>query len=702
MPTRKSRGATLLLVAACSIAIIIIGFAIYYIVMMFGGNRELMNATDSGSLNVAKQAAVNPGIALIGKDEQANFGDLLDTNGMVTLRTINQVIGRALLIGLNAQVEGTPQAAQNASKVLGLAQTNANSICARLYQALAQQNAGASAFQGTAGANSVRMLATNGNASYVANTYQVAYMNAGSATNVYFPANTPTALINAIPTSAFSQQKSNSGQQFLVGYQPITITVGSNQLTYYFVPLNPGGQPHLVSNNDFASSTTSPLPNLIPPNSFQCASSQQTNVAAAAMGATSSSLASCLQYQAQISLPSGYLTVTNPPGVGGLTNMTSFLNSLFTDELASGIYLASDSKGNPVAFSTNPNAIAAWAAHNKNPSANPQPKLDDSNGNPVVYDSAGNPATLAELQQISAVASPTTGCNTLNVGGNPPASTICNQMLGSFENAFPHSGQVEPGDPSQVMAVAYWGQQIFQACGQLVQSLENANAWNQASDDSATTTCCTTVTPTNAVTGLELFNRYPGPQTQYPFNPNGSTTGFNTTDLGFNAFPTPGTPTQLGNQVNPTTYPAVIQPPVYAAIRQIKPEATDGEIAALLNSQTLLLDSIHYIYMSDPNSRTLTMSVNPPASAVVTGVPDGTLLTVTSGPYETIGYTVDNWFQNSNGGYNIAFQLPLDPSTTGLATDTATFQPSSGFDNYLGNLEFYNGVAGPGTFCGPN
>src|SRR5215470_15505076 len=103
MNQRKQLGATLALVAACIIVICFIGMAFFFVTRILGGGKELQNASDSGSLNVAKQALIQPIASISGAtDYDKAFSGLLDSHG-VDLLTYNRLVGQALLVALNAE-----------------------------------------------------------------------------------------------------------------------------------------------------------------------------------------------------------------------------------------------------------------------------------------------------------------------------------------------------------------------------------------------------------------------------------------------------------------------------------------------------------------------------------------------------------------------------------------------------------------------
>src|SRR5262249_22803036 len=61
---RKTSGAVLGFVVACMFLLLIIGVFLFFASCLFSGNQQLNKASDAGILNAARQAIVQPAIAL--------------------------------------------------------------------------------------------------------------------------------------------------------------------------------------------------------------------------------------------------------------------------------------------------------------------------------------------------------------------------------------------------------------------------------------------------------------------------------------------------------------------------------------------------------------------------------------------------------------------------------------------------------------
>lgn len=169
-------------------------------------------------------------------------------------------------------------------------------------------------------------------------------------------------------------------------------------------------------------------------------------------------------------------------------------------------------------------------------------------------------------------------------------------------------------------------------------------------------------------------------------------------------------PNQYDDQVDltPPDRTRNFQHKLIERVRQIKPEATDGEVLAVLNSRKMPLNTVLFLYMKDPKgARTLVLTdEEPPAytlapAGTVRDIPDGDRLAPYYAEYVT-------WYRQINclrdGGAEIIqfFGWAGFPSVDQLiASDAMLWTPSSGANGCLGLLEFQNMVdprhgGGPG------
>ncbi|MBX9569910.1 MAG: hypothetical protein K2X77_13515 [Candidatus Obscuribacterales bacterium] len=277
MSQRKKDGATLALVIILAFVLIIVGGCFFVWQLLVGGGKELQHATDSGNLNVAKQALITPDVVVPDSDSpftntnlRKEFEEVLEGGTKVNLLNFNRLVAKAVLAQLNAQAEGTAQAKANA-----IALTQAvYDLGSQLQSKLDSSSSLKGHFEQLSNSNSVRMLqhpTQTSAANAVAHRdaeYQTSYMARGKASNVYFEkgAFPPSA---PLPDSDMVADAGNKVKTYLKGYS--AISSASNLVgcpTTWAVPLRPGEQPHLVSVDDFTSKVAPPFPNAIA-NSFK-------------------------------------------------------------------------------------------------------------------------------------------------------------------------------------------------------------------------------------------------------------------------------------------------------------------------------------------------------------------------------------------------------------------------------------------------
>jgi len=309
---RKSAGATLGLMAAVILVLFAIGAFLFYTGTLIGGTHELNRASDAGILSVAKQALVQPAVAL--NDPQLPvglpYGDFnigiadQQIGGVpaIDLLTYNQCAAQAVLVGLNAESLGLQSARQHAQAV---------ALAVAGIGKLLQQRFAAGALNGyydtASSQNTLDMLGGGSTVNRVGNLQQ-AYVSAGRASNVFFYPDVvdpitvinmhqPSTIMNQIPQNSapadpkpdqtLAQQNSfyfQPGEQvyYASGYAPITVMPGTAEASLIaFIPNNPQATPHAVDQQRFDSNTATPGGNLlsfVPPNAFQAHAQAEVNL----------------------------------------------------------------------------------------------------------------------------------------------------------------------------------------------------------------------------------------------------------------------------------------------------------------------------------------------------------------------------------------------------------------------------------------
>jgi hypothetical protein len=462
--------------------IVLIGVAFFFVMKMFGGSREVMNAVDAGTLNVCKQAIVNPNVPAAtvatittgaGTANQTQIltalQQLLDTKngggtakaGVADLLTYNRLVSQVLLAGLNAEADGGANAVADAQTALQLLQSPTGSIGQLLQQKLSNTAWMQTPFDAVAQSNSVRMAQQTGIAIW--QNGSVGYVGQGQPQN----SDSSNITINASGVTTATLMPYTDYQQgtqqgwpagaadytgnFLSGYQPITLgQTGSSTYigTIYGVPVQPGMQPHLISQTIFGPSANSPggKTAAVPPNAFGLSANvteQKTNIP---LGSWSAGIVGAGSTQYPLSMPNGYLVIDNS-GTGiansGAVISGTFpnLNNVTGQELSTGIEAVSLPHG--LALFSDNGALEQWenydAAMAKNPkNPPPQPSL---NG---LFDQNGQPATAKEAAQANVPPSSNAVCTDYNSQG-PGANSLCQGLLdnpvgslglGAFDTAY--------------------------------------------------------------------------------------------------------------------------------------------------------------------------------------------------------------------------------------------------------------------------
>ena len=701
MRLRQKRGGTLALVAAATITLILLGICFFFLAQIFGGEREIQHATDSGNLNVAKNALRHPTVTLSGQ-ETILFGQLGDrslvnnapppTVAPVNLLTYDRLFAACLLTCINAQADGNPQGISNAGTMVQVLQSGPNSIGGRLSAELSKKSGNElfNNFGETANQNSLRMLGANSTLSHTDQDFQVSYLEqTGSdigATNIevlpavrnLFPAGLQSALFTTKKTA-------NGTTTYIRGY--VSPSIGSSG-TPVGVPLQPGDQPHLVSNKTFSQQTSrggSFVNAMVPPNGFRSHTSAGEERTAQNATTLSCAEVGSLNMSFPLSIPYGYIKIVNGPDGGGAASVPgpfAGLDHVLNNELLNpGIFVAG-----PV-FSDNLGLEQDWARYNKAKAdgANPMPPKPSTNG---LYNLQGQPATEADAAQIPYSSSGSlvmTQCTDDNSTGwsRSDADVVpqCWDLLGNgsgpgaFDKAFHPNAQYSEAsagatDLLSVECAKCQLQHKFNACGSL--SISNANC---------------------AVTGLRTFQK----GVELPSASMGSCKISNENTLSALAdFVSSGFGSQLMTLIADRC-------------NQIKPTDDNnngipdgGEQArALLSGKTWRLGEVAYLYAPQPdNGQTnLVLSSSPPGWANASTQPDGTPLPKRSGTYN-LNQTLVN--PHHDGGiHDIMYRE--HPGGGINAEDTVTWTPSSGFQNLLGKVQFTNSASGTASgFCKPD
>ncbi len=637
MNKRRKSGAALAFVAAGILVMVMLGAFFFLLSMQLGGSRELIHATDAGSLNVAKQAIYKPDLPLQAAEERENFQGLLET-GQLSLINYNRIVGQTLLVSLNAEAEGTALAKNNAERLID-AVNGPGGISAKLSAALKDSGKMNSHFIDLSLKNSVRMLGGNAEANVDDTSYEVAYLEAGSSSNVDFhPETLPydeNMKRSSLPAGVLSDEKSKRKLSYIAGYLPIKLNGISR--SFAGVPLMPGKAPHLVSVKDFNSSRFEPKGTaIVPPNSFKSggAASNSHAVACSIVGALDKSYTAAIPY--------GYIVINNGKPLS-LEAQLGGNDHIFAQELNNGIFVGPGS-GSSRAFTTDAGLYGQWLAYNnavKN-GVTPLPPPPSTLG---VH---GDPRTIlaaAEMVDWTMYADP---------------QGTAADMLPAFAAAYPHANNTISFSSSDLTAVEQWKAKVLEGFGKVSRLHDPTDpAFRQ------------NIPPPAQATGMKAFDR----------------AGSYASPPGPVAFGRPGSLREFLTQTNGTNALSFLQ----QRLRQIKPDAGDGEIQSVLNTPCIGMGDTYYIYKAGDR---LTISKQKPSWANYFS-PDGKQIV-----FQNV-YDLNKRFINVPGDGG-APAVPFGYAPDSKGTDKCIFTPSSGYHNLLGTLVFSNsaGVGSDGSGSG--
>ena len=718
MKLRQKRGGTLALVAAATITLILLGICFYFLATLFGGEREIQHATDSGNLNVAKNALRHPTITLKPGAEQETFGQLGDRSLIneapppavppVNLLTYDRLFGHTLLSAINVQNDESPEGKAHVAAMVKMLQEGADSIGGRLSEKLSakQNNELFTNFGETANQNSLRMLGNQSTLTHNDSDFAVAYLEQTNqdigATNIEVPSSLRSLFDTGLQSSLFT---SKGGKTYIRGYVKPGITAGAP----VGVPLQPGDQPHLVSNRVFSTQTSRGntfAGTEVPPNGFR----SHTAAAAEKAGQNATTL-SCaevgsLNMSFPLSIPYGYIKIQNGPDGGGSASVNGpfvGLNHVLNNELITGISVA----GPVFADTDDKKTMEEWAKYNYNQSKGITPNPEPSAGTQGLFNLQGQPASNADAKNIpfdpNTGALVSTTCTDLNSTGwsrsDHDVVGQCWDLLGDGHGPGPFDAAFHPdasytdssdnvaGDLTSVECAKCQLQHKFNACGGLTVNSSNC-----------------------AVTGLRTF----GTKTASGFDKTGAYPS--APPMGRCKISHESSIKELGNFVHDSFGSRLIDL-IAERARQIRPEDGEAQVRALIDgspAKTWTLGEVAYIYVEEPDNKTdqhkretLVMKSSAPPWADANTQPDGNPVTQSSGSYNITGGGGANepWIVNPHGDGGIHDIMYREHPSSGInAVDTATWTPSSGFQNLLGKLQFTNSATGTaaGSFCKPD
>ncbi|MBC7999281.1 MAG: hypothetical protein IAF58_15125 [Leptolyngbya sp.] len=698
MTINRKRGATLALVAALTLVLVIVGLGFFFLLKIYGGGRELQHAVDAGNLNVAKQSMRRPFLRIFGLGSpdlnepihtiaKNNFMQAKDPAvGELDLLTYNRAVGQAMLVGINAASDNygygapNPQGIANAKTLVNVLSDPSEGIGVTLAEKLKNDVQQDMNFSQIASITPMKMLNPGGpGAGAVSGQKEISYMARNFGTNLTIGQMVlPTEFVSGISPGFLSGNTvSKRTSVYVKGYSLINIPGITDSGTHPLmgVPLRPQEKPHLVATPEFYSNTTSPLPGgtqvdtRVPPNAFHSAGSSIELKSAQSTMARSCAIVGSVDVTGEYSasIPCGYIAIANGDGpsvsgavqftgpAGGMTDNAygGGPRDIFSDLLMTPVYVTPS--GN--AMDTNLGDINAI----KNFKADPA--------------NAGLPVPAALVNALDGPAPKQQAADSITPSTN---ATSCDNY-----NSTPTSPNANPNCYGNLDKMA--------------------TTYGFALPDGS---------PSGSLTGLMAIEKYKA-QVINP-RPGGGpaiVTGLNNVCTGMKAFPLGGishsegiefgTAPTLGNLISTFTgygpsgsAARIIDRQIRTKIRQIKPEISDSEISAVFN-QPLPMGTVRYIWMNDSrqvqlsNQSSLPTWINPTSLA-----PDGTVPAANN----PSTFATSNWVAGNRNFVNIeeeqGYPSPWDCFGSGpdRTKSDMTWQRSSGFNCLQGILRFRNCV----------
>ena len=692
MTRKRSRGATLALVAALLLFIIVIGLGFFFLVKMLGGGRELQHAVDAGNLNVAKQSMRRPFLRIFGSGSpdlnepihtiaKNNFMQAKDpVHGELDLLTYNRAVGQAMLVSINAISDnygfGDPSATgiANAKTLINCLSDPNDGIGVTLAEKLKNDVQQDISFSQIASISPMKMLNPGGNnASPESGQKDISYMARNFGTNLTIGQMVlPTEYTQFISPGFLGDNTVNKqSNTYVKGYTLIDIPGITNAGTHPLmgVPLRPLEKPHLVNVPDFKDNSVSPLrggnqvDTRVPPNAFHSAGSSGELKTKGRTAARSCAIVGSVDLTGQYSasIPCGYIVVANGDGpipsgsvgfVGPASGMTDQAygggpNDIFSDLLMNQpVFITPQGK----AMDTNLNDIMDIQKFKQDHPNEPIPSQ--------LVDKLDGPAPKQQAaDSIPAQSVPISSCDNYNSTPTAPqADPNCfnnlQQMATTYGFTLPNGSS--GGSLNGLMAIEKYKAQVINprpgGGPAIVTGMENV------------------------CTGMKVF-------------PLGGISA--SEPIAFGQAPTVGKLIRSFQSYGPSSPLAnIVSNQFYLKLRQIKPEISDGDISTFLESASMPMGQVRYIWMDD--SRQLRFTAKGSLPAWISGdavIPDGTGTTASTG-----NITGNRNFVNIEGEQGYPSPWDCFGSGPDQTRSDLLWQRSSGFNCLQGVLRFRNCV----------
>ncbi|MFN8553329.1 MAG: hypothetical protein U0103_17785 [Candidatus Obscuribacterales bacterium] len=270
MPSpRRRKGSAIAFSAVLALVLVVLGIGFFLLSMYMGAQNETKNATDAGALNVGKQV-LNDNLVTVtigGTAQEEFFRDVTNItipvgnvgDGKVNLTNINRIWAKALMVAINADAAGS--AAGSAASSVQAAYDGAQSLSNKLSDKLTAENNLHGYFEDYSKQNSTRMIGIDTKVVTLpgAQTWQTSLMDRAKESNIEIDPTTLPIGYNLpadydTPTTRNPVPSGATGKTFLKGYFPLTVSGH----TYWTVPFQYDGKPHLVSRTLFEAEQKPP------------------------------------------------------------------------------------------------------------------------------------------------------------------------------------------------------------------------------------------------------------------------------------------------------------------------------------------------------------------------------------------------------------------------------------------------------------
>lgn len=692
MTRNRSRGATLALIAALLLFIIVIGLGFFFLVKMLGGGRELQHAVDAGNLNVAKQSMRRPFLRIFGSGSpdlndpihtiaRNNFMQAKDpVHGELDLLTYNRAVGQAVLVSVNAISDNygfgdpSPTGIANAKTLINCLSDPNDGIAVTLAEKLKNDAQQDLSFSQIASISPMKMLNPGGNnASPDSGQKDISYMARNFGTNLTIGQMVlPTEYTQFISPGFLSANTVNKqSHTYVKGYSLIDIPGVTNASSHPLmgVPLRPLEKPHLVNVPDFKDNSISPLrggnqvDTRVPPNAFHSVGSSAELKTAGRTAARSCAIVGSVDLTGQFSasIPCGYIVVANgdgpiPSGPVGFTGPAAGL----TDQ----------------AYGGGPNDIFSDLLMNQPVFVTPNGAAMDTNLNDILdiqkfkQDHPGEPVPAQMVNKLDGPAPKQSAADSIPAQQMPISS--CDNY-----NSTPTSPQADPNcfNNLQQMATTYGFSLPNGSNGSSLNGLMAIEKYKAQVINPRPGGGPAIVTGlSNVCTGMKVF-------------PLGGISA--NEPIAFGQSPTVGKLIRSFQSYNPSSPLAnIVANQFYLKMRQIKPEMSDGEISTFLEGASMPMGQVRYIWMDDSRQMRFTAKGSlPPWINGDSVIPDGTGTTASTG-----NIAGNRNFVNIEGEQGYPSPWDCFGSGPDQTKSDMLWQRSSGFNCLQGVLRFRNCV----------